>query len=293
MSGLLAGLLTLAAGQFVFPGPGYNRTLVDNRDRDSVCLYWGMESITYHQAGGTGVTAEQLQAVRRSWQTWNDEFARCGNLALQEGSPTTDRRVGYDPDATDNLNVVLFRTRDCDDAGVVPGNSDPNDRGSIYDCWDYGDTVIALTTNTYRPSSGFVLDSDIEMNAAGFEFRVCPATGCSCPIGSGNCNIADVENTMTHEVGHVVGLDHVFDNQDSTMAASAEPGETLKRSLDLPSRQFVCDVYPQGRPSQACRVTPVKQELGTIAPGCSAGTGAPGLVALAALVRLLGRRRRS
>ena len=45
-----------------------------------------------------------------------------------------------------------------------------------------------------------------------------------------NCVSIDVQNTITHEAGHTLGLDHSAD-PSATMAASAPAGETSKRVL--------------------------------------------------------------
>ena len=52
--------------------------------------------------------------------------------------------------------------------------------------------------------AGRILDADVEMNNFNFAFTVdgtAPATAAGRPV-------ADVQNTLTHELGHLLGLDH-------------------------------------------------------------------------------------
>jgi hypothetical protein len=92
----------------------------------------------------------------------------------------------------------------------------------------------------------------------------------------------DVQNTMTHEFGHLHGLDHTS-YAGSIMNTTARPGDTNKRTIDPATMDFVCkDAYPKGKPSHDCVATPT---------GCAAAPGAP-LLALGWLVLLLRGRRR-
>ena len=65
------------------------------------------------------------------------------------------------------------------------------------------------------------------------------------------CTSIDVQNTMTHELGHSIGLAHSPDSR-STMYAGAQRGEISKRVLDDGSKEFVCTVYPKGQASRDC-----------------------------------------
>ncbi len=38
--------------------------------------------------------------------------------------------------------------------------------GNVYDCWDHSSSVVALTTSTYIPATGELVDADVELNAA-------------------------------------------------------------------------------------------------------------------------------
>src|SRR5690606_15749787 len=105
------------------------------------------------------------------------------------------------------------------------------DCDEVYDCWDHDDRILALTLPTYD-CHGRLLDADILMNGADFTLTTVDAPACSqsastslcaCPSPEVPCVISDVQNTLTHELGHVLGLDHTA-IPGSTMAAVARPG---------------------------------------------------------------------
>jgi hypothetical protein len=89
----------------------------------------------------------------------------------------------------------------------------------------------------------------------------------------------DLQNTATHELGHLIGLDHAPD-PESTMAASADSGETKKRDLTADDIAGLCAVYPVGQEPE--------EEGGC----CSGSGGGASAGVLAALTAVLARRRR-
>jgi hypothetical protein len=260
------------------------RSRVDPNDQNSQCLYWTAGSLRWHQSSlgsSSAPASSEFEAVRRSFQSWHSVFTQCGNLTFEEGAVLDDRKVGYESKG-ENRNLILFRTRSCTD--VVPSDAECHAEDTCaneFDCWDHGSGTIGITLTTYDERSGIIYDSDIELNEAYHQFT----TPESVVVRR------DVENTVTHEVGHLIGLDHT-DALNSTMNPTAAPGETSKRVIDSGSSGFVCAVYPKGRPSQACLYTPGDEELGSKTGGCaSAGAGA-WLPALAGWALLALRRRR-
>lgn len=272
------------------------------------CLWWQEGStIEYrqHARGNPATTGDtELTAVARSFQSWQAVMDQCGSLTLQEGPRTDTLKVGHDVGSSSNENVVLFRTEYC--ADKVP-SSDPcwrvenDDCMNRYDCWHYARGTIALTTTTFDQQSGFIYGADIEANAYSFIFTTVDAPPCVSPVFNQSCVATDVENTMTHEIGHLLGLDHTS-YPGSTMNASAPPGETSKRSIDQGSKEFICETYPKGLVSRDCVIIPLDETLGPAAGpvlpligGCSAAGWMellpPGVAALFAL--RLARRRRS
>lgn len=48
---------------------------------------------------------------------------------------------------------------------------------------------------------------------------------------NGSANGFDVQNVMTHEFGHMLGLDEEYTQKEATMYEKSSPGETKKRDL--------------------------------------------------------------
>ncbi|QRN94258.1 matrixin family metalloprotease [Archangium violaceum] len=303
---MLASLLvSLALGQSSDP---FVRSRVQQGNASSQCLFWTVPTIQWQfsSVGNPKSSEAQKQnefaAIRRSFQSWQDIFEDCGNLRFQEG-PLVDgerNKVGYDPKGP-NRNLVLFRSNKCVD--VVPSGvrcDEDTDCGNTYDCWDGDERTIALTLTTYDEKSGIIYDSDIQLNAANFVFTTVdspPYPICAQPISSnpGNCVATDVQNTMTHEIGHLIGLDHT-QAPNSVMFPRAPVGETSKRIIDEGSRDFVCTTYPKGLASQSC-FTPTPDsgarsaKLGDSASGCSSTGAGTWLPAVAGFALLAWRRR--
>jgi len=260
-------LLTLALGQ----SAPYVRSRVDVGNPSTQCLYWTSTRVVWNQStfGNPDTKGDtEFDAIRASFQSWQDIFAECGNLTLEEGPRVNERTVGYRRKGN-NTNLVLFRTRDCD--AVVPATDacwDADTCANAYDCWDDDDNTIAITLTTYDERSGIIYDSDISFNAARFAFTTADGQMCFPPVMT-DCVATDVQNTATHEVGHLIGLDHTL-APGSTMNPSAPPGELSKRVVDPGSRDFVCAAYPRGQASQACRHPVMSLEMGPKAGGCSA-----------------------
>lgn len=297
-------LVSLALGQ----SAPFVRSRVEVGDPDAQCLFWTVPTLTW-QLSGVGnpntSTEDQKQrefdAIRRSFQSWQRLFESCGNLRFSEGPLVDERKVGYVLKG-DNRNLVLFRSRSCSER--VPANNacwDEDTCGNDFDCWDGNPDTIALTLTTYDEKSGIIYDSDIQLNASGFVFTTVDRSSypiCPRPITSnpGNCVATDVQNTMTHEIGHLIGLDHTW-APGSVMNPSAPQGEVSKRDIDEGSADFVCQAYPKGRASQSC-VTPSLERSGNAAVlgqhviGCSSGGGGAWLPGLAGWALLAWRRRR-
>lgn len=268
------------------------RSRVDDKDPDSQCLWWPENTAIQLRLSidGNPVTPAETEftAIGKAMTTWQTKLNSCASLTLTEGARTATRKVGYFDKET-NENIAVFRLRRCSEVAPATDacHGEADDCGNKFDCWQHQEAAIAITTTSFNPQTGRIIDSDIEFNSPTFTFSTVDAPPCPSGQLSTNCVAADVQNTTTHELGHLLGLGH-SPAANSTMGTRANPGELSKRVLDADTAQFVCDVYPRGRPSQTCFLTPVSSQLGPTARGCSAG---PGGLLLAVAVLLLRRRR--
>jgi MYXO-CTERM domain-containing protein len=276
----------------------YQRT--ETQPGSGIYLFWGPRGHTFQidalgapDIPGTGA----FDAIRKSFATW--EGVACSDLVFPEVLPLEqgDRRIGYFPGSF-NRNLILFRTQRCD--AVVPATDPCVNQGGCsnkYDCWDREASVIAVTTTTFSASSGQIFDADIEINDApaanGSKFIFTTVDSPPCPPGGPvvNCVSIDVQNTVTHEAGHSLGLAHSPD-LTATMAATAPAGETSKRGLHPDDVAGICAIYPRGAQT-ATSVGTIRIEPAGSGCGCSSkGGGLANAVWPLVLVALARRRAR-
>ncbi len=86
--------------------------------------------------------------------------------------------------------------------------------------WQYDASLLALTASWSNSETGEILGFDIRINADDHLWTV-----------SGEGDRSDLQNMITHELGHVVGLDHTSVDSTATMFGTAVTGETVKREL--------------------------------------------------------------
>lgn len=214
------------------------------------CLFWPQRTISWalNEDGAPTLGFERThRAMARSFDAWED--VDCTDISFDDRSPTPSRSVGFNQKG-DNENLIVFREGDSCEREV--SSSDPCwDEDSygvgcanLYDCWAWDESAIAVTISTFRPS-GELVDADIEFNAGTFFFTDVDEPRCQNRRVHVGCVATDLQNTGTHEVGHLLGLDHT-PVRGATMYATAVQGETSKRRLDSDDIEGVCAIYPRG-----------------------------------------------
>jgi hypothetical protein len=227
---------------------------------ESQCPYsWRTRSIAInaYPRGIADLTTEQaVSAVEGSVDAWtkrNAALAGCTDLDLKltVHGPTT-----MPPTARfDSRNIIAFRTEKwC--APNADGSPDPQ-------CKDPHDPAALAITSVFARGYGEIVDADIEVNGVTFLWGDL--------VTDPDSNQQDLQNALTHEVGHFIGLDHTCymgavanpptdhngqeipscdsaeaDVKATTMFASAMPGDISKRSLEEDDRAAVCAMYPAG-----------------------------------------------
>ncbi len=297
---LFVALLALPALAQDLP---FRRTVAQTNGAITTCVTWSTRELTWSMdtAGSAKTPGDtEFTAVDAAFATWQAVSDSCSDFKFVRGARILGVDVGRN---TEGSNALVFREVACRD--VVPGADPCLADGSCankHKCWDHSDATIGLTTATYSTRTGIIYDADIEFNASphfdgtSFLFTTISSPPCAPGNESPSCAAYDVQNTATHEIGHVVGLDHV-DTPTSTMAATAPLGEVSKRIIDLGTAEGFCKTYPRGQPPVPCdelaslRRRINAQNTGTFGCTCADATGLAPWLPLALLMAALRRRR--
>lgn len=196
-------------GQRVF---SRNRTDGSNGDGDGAYLFWDVSfmPIPFFIAEPTfREHPDYIAGIETSFKTWRD----LENVKI-EMFPMGCSKTKFNEN--DGLNNVILISKD----------------------WPFDTSAIAITRNFYvagtTDRAGVILDSDILLNGENHQFTM-----------KGEASKHDVQNIVTHEVGHFLGLGHEISpiDPDSTMYAVASTGETKKRSLSVSDIAGVTTAY--------------------------------------------------
>jgi MYXO-CTERM domain-containing protein len=288
------GRITLACATvlalFAPEANAYVRTLTSA----NAPMYWNRTVITITAYLGDPPdplsTQDVLYAAQSAAATWSRDKVGCTSIELRVAS-SQERSAKV---LLDGVPRMTFRRETwCKDPHA---ESEP--------CYD--PLALAVTSVFARKGDGEIIDADVELNAVTFKW----ADLARNPGDGGN--IQDLQNTLTHEFGHLIGLDHTCfiagtrpgavddrgqlvpscghasdEIRATTMFAAVVPGDLDRRSLSPDDRRGVCEIYP-----------PVDLTLES-GRGCSvapAGGGAAGwgilLLALGLARRFVRRRRR-
>lgn len=245
-------------------------------------LRWasGCTGFSVQERGGSGLSADTVNEITRlAFDAWRG--ADCGGgerpgLVVTDLGEVSCDLVEYNKDAG-NANIIVFN-----------------------DAWPYSDAThtYALTTTTFDPDTGELLNADIELNTRDHDFTV-----------NDESIEADLLSVLTHETGHFLGMAHSPDSR-ATMYASYKQGSTTMRYLATDDVAGICTAYPPDGTrgtslgsvkAEACDPTPrhgYASECIPTAQTKSCGVAPPGesdrtpLLVLAPVAIALGRRLR-
>jgi hypothetical protein len=123
---------------------------------------------------------------------------------------------------------------------------------------------LAVTLLTRNRLTGEVLDADIVVDAEHHRFAHLGPAGMLGVAGAPN----DWQNTVTHELGHALGLVEDAATPNAAMYPTSRPGEVSKRSLSDEDRLSVQEAY----------ATPSEPSELDMQPGCGGAHVGPGRV---------------
>lgn len=151
----------------------------------------------------------------------------------------------------------------------------------IPDTWDFDKNSIAVTVLTVDSKSHRILDADIAFNKVHRKFRVLEKS----QPGVGEYD--DIQNVVTHELGHALGLAHNEADTQAVMYPGARRGEINKRTLTTDDEDGLLLLYPATGAS-ALDGTGADPQTGC---GSTSGGVDSGFLALLAAATLISKRR--
>ena len=166
---------------------------VRSRTDDGLPTHWSGSCVFIQpDSGGTADLPSDVvfATVQKSLANWQNAVGASAYLKLMYDTPLPLEAN------LDGINTIKFRS----DRWCHPNNSNLNNL--CYSASAAGITTAFFVKN--GDTRGTILDADIELNDINFTFAVLPATG----QPRAGTAFADLENTLTHELGHVQGLDH-------------------------------------------------------------------------------------
>jgi hypothetical protein len=250
-------------------------------NRTGAPFYWsGSDCVTLvpNSAGSDDMApAEALAAVQKAATNWDAAAAGCGYMSILIGPARADAVPGFTGQG-ENTNVVYWHE---DFWGA--------DADTPYPATNPALTNLRFVDDPAAQDSGRLVDADIELNGVNFRFT------------TGECaGRMDLENTLTHEMGHVLGLDHTCDDGSrhptpvddhgdpipacdgplpesvrlATMYPFARACDTFMRTPEADDVRGVCAIYPLAEDPGTCG-PPDPAEIGSDGCSCAVG-GRPG-----------------
>lgn len=216
----------LALWAIASPAEAYVRSTVDGvPDRG---IFWMDRAISIELASGSSMDVAPTDlraALDRSLATWS-HAGGCTDVVLTDVGDALGTTTNLDGGTPDHHNRIVVRESGW--PAIV------------------GPETLALTTVLYDRASGVIVDADTDVNAVTYTLSV----GDPPPAAAD-----DVQNTLTHELGHLLGFGHVGD-PEATMYVSAALGETIKRDLAPDDVRAICETYPTGAPTPTTLPSP-------------------------------------
>lgn len=212
-------VISLGAG----PAAAYKRAEVDGVP--GRFLFWGNRTLGYgiNRSGCEDVLInEAVKAVQRAFFSWASPS--CTDLYFLYDGLVTEEKTNISlgqGESPDHANVIVWRGQ-----WPPPGVTDPS----------VSKDMPAVTTVIYNTDTGAIVDADIDLNGQDFFWTTTSDTTKAA---------TDIQNIMTHEIGHLLGLAH-SDNKSAVMYDTTYQGEISKRTLHADDELGVCTIYPYG-----------------------------------------------
>ena len=169
-------------------------------------------SIVIQQDGSDDLSnGSHETAIRNAIEAWNSTLGTRARLVVDESAESKAREDWQSND----IHLVIFDENGS--SGYFSGASG----------------VVAITPITFF-TDGRIIDADVVFNGNNFRFTT-----------SGESARFDIQDVATHELGHLIGLDH-SGVCGATMYPYVDPTVILHRSLAIDDQNGLRHLYPDG-----------------------------------------------
>lgn len=249
-------LVALLLSSLPAPARAYVRTITDT----GAPMRWAdptVQVVVYLGTPPRSLNHDLLvAAVTGAAAAWGRGTQTCTGLSLE----LRGAEEATAPAADDRVNRVTFRRE--------RWRREPCAVDRPQDCTVYDPEALAITSVLAVRRTGEIVDSDMELNAVDKVWADVLAT----PPSEATGPLFDLQNTLTHEFGHLIGLDHnctdaatrgvpvdhlgqlapacaraTAEQRAATMFNQAGSGDIGKRDLAPDDIQAVCEIYPAGQ----------------------------------------------
>lgn len=211
-----------------------------------------------------------VAAVRSAVQRWANSAGGCSYLRFNVLDDLPDAKATFSRSGP-NENTVSWVEK-----GWISERNHDRDAAGL--------TTVFFVDDPGSARDGKILDADVELNGEFFSFSAAV---------SGVAGKTDVENTVVHELGHVMGLDHPCDDglrnpvpkdhlgetipkcfplgqlsqamRDATMFNFADPMEVKKRTPETDDVLGICQTYPSEQNPGSCAPAETTPDTGCAA----------------------------
>jgi hypothetical protein len=192
----------------------------------------------------------EIAALEAALGTWNSSVEGCSYMrfVLKAREPL---EVGLD-----GKNTLKFRG----EKWCRPKRGDTPEK-----CYDPGATAITtlfFVDKASRADNGTILDADIELNSVDYAMAIGCETRCQTDARTGI--VEDLQNTLTHELGHVLGLDHTcwpFDQSTAPLDNDGAPAPSCRPASALPASVVEATMYNYQEPMEISKRTPEADDV--------------------------------
>ena len=172
-----------------------------------------------------GPAVTELDAIKKAFDSW--QHVDGSFLDFSHDGDTSSKKTG-----NDKINSIVWINDDWQSVEFNPPAS-----------------ALAVTITTFK-NSGSIVDADIHFNGQHHNWAVINSEE------ERQGNYIDIQNTATHEIGHMIGIDHSTEDYfesiqvlaKSTMFPASSPGETFRQALNADDVAAITHLYPKNTP---------------------------------------------